>query len=87
MPQLPAPFEPHAEGNQQQAEHEERGHRDKDDERSVRVVEEAEQERDEQGEKRHGAHRGQHGARECDRMSGQITARHATTPYFFRLCM
>ena len=86
MPHQPAVLEPHAEGNQQQAEHEERRQRDEDDERGVRVVEEAEQEGDEQGDEDHRARRGQHDARQRDRMSGQARAS-ARRPYFFRLCM
>ena len=70
MPHQPAVLEPHAEGNEQQAEHEERRQRDEHDERGVRVVEEAEEERDEQGDKTHPARRGQHDARQRDWMSG-----------------
>ena len=69
VPHQPAVLEPHAERNEQQAEHEERRQRDEDDERGVRVVEEAEQERDEQGDEAHRARRGQHDARQRDRMS------------------
>ena len=70
VPHQPAVLEPHAERNEQQAEHEKRRQRDEDDERGVRVVEEAEEERDEQGDKAHRARRGQHDARQRDRMSG-----------------
>ena len=66
----PAMLEPHAEGNEQQAEHEERRQGDEDDQRGVRVVEEAEQERDQQRDKHDRARRGQHDARQRDWMSG-----------------
>ena len=59
VPHQPAALEPHAERNQQEAEHQQRRHRDEHHERGVGVVEQAEEERDEQGDEAHRAHRRQ----------------------------